>query len=313
MKSRPYRFRPNRRDFLRGALALGGAWTLGLPAARAQSETMQQREIPSSGEAVPVIGLGTSRTFDVGESESERKPLKEVLQQFFDLGGRLVDTSPMYGTAESVVGALATELGLADELFLATKVWTSGKDDGIHQMNASLKKLQSEKVDLMQVHNLVDTETHLETLRQWKEDGRVRYIGITHYRSDAFPALAQVMRDTDVDFVQLNYSLSEPEAEQTMLPLAAERGVAVIVNRPFARGELFRKTRDKPLPEWAGEFDCRSGAQFFLKYVVSHPAVTCAIPATSDPTHLKDNMQAGYGALPDAGQRKRMAQYIGEL
>ena len=313
MKSKPHRFRPNRRDFLRGVLALGGAWTLGLPAARAQSEAMRTRAIPSSGEAVPIIGLGTSRTFDVGESESEREPLKKVLQQFFDLGGRLVDTSPMYGTAESVVGALATELGLADQLFLATKVWTSGKDAGVHQMNASLKKLQSNRVDLMQVHNLVDTETHLETLRQWKRDGRIRYIGITHYRSDAFPALAQVMRNTDLDFVQLNYSLSEPEAEQMMLPLAAEHGIAIIVNRPFARGELFRKTRGKTLPKWAGEFDCRSWAQFFLKYVVSHPAVTCAIPATSDPAHLSDNMQAGYGALPDDGQRTRMAQYIREL
>lgn len=313
MGSKPY-LRLRRRDFLRAALCVGSAWALGIPWAGAQAPgKMRTRAIPSSDETLPVVGLGTSRTFDVGTSAEEREPLKQVLTKFVELGGRLVDTSPMYGNAEMVIGELATELGLQDRLFFATKVWTSGKESGLQQMTASLRKLRSGNVDLMQVHNLVDTDTHLETLRKWKAEGRIRYIGITHYRSDAFADLAEVMRNADIDFVQLNYSLIEPEAEQTLLPLADERGIAVIVNRPFARGELFRKTRGRPLPDWTGEFDCQSWAQFFLKYVLSHPAVTCAIPATSDPQHLADNMQAGYGRLPDAAQRARMLQHVRAL
>lgn len=315
--SRNPRLRFNRRAFLRIALAAAGAWSLGATGTRAEtpirSQAMHTRPIPGSDASLPVIGLGTSRTFDVGDTELEREPLREVLRSFYDLGGRLVDTSPMYGHAETVVGELAEQLGIVNELFLATKVWTSGERSGIQQMRASLRKLRRGNVDLMQVHNLVDTDTHLQTLRQWKQEGRVRYIGITHYRSDAFPELAQVMRQHDLDFVQLNYSLAEPEAERMLLPLAAERGIAVIVNRPFARGQLFRVTRGRDLPAWAAEFDCESWAQFFLKWVVGHPQVTCAIPATSDPEHLKDNMQAGYGTLPDAAQRQRMIQYMQSL
>lgn len=313
MKPKAQQLRLSRRDFLRGALGAAGTWALGMPSARAQPETIRERPIPSSGESLPVVGLGTSRTFDVGDSAQERQPLKTVLEQFVRLGGRLVDTSPMYGNAETVVGALSTELGLQEKLFFATKVWTSGRQSGVQQMTASLRKLRTGHVDLMQVHNLVDTDTHLQTLRKWKSEGRVRYIGITHYRSDAFPALTEVMRNTEVDSVQLNYSLLEPEAEQSLLPLAAERGIAVIVNRPFARGALFHKIRGRKLPDWAAEFDCPSWAQFFLKYVLSHPAVTCVIPATSDPRHLADNMQAGYGRLPNAGQRARMLRYVREL
>lgn len=307
------RFRVSRRDFLRNLLAAAGTWAVGISPSNAQSPGMHTRSIPSSGKPVPVIGLGTSRTFDVGDSEAEREPLKEVLRRFHGLGGRLVDSSPMYGNAEAVVGALAEDLGIVNDLFLATKVWTSGEQSGIQQMRASLRKLRRGSVDLMQVHNLVDTDTHLETLREWKRQGRIRYLGITHYRSDAFPDLARVMRDQELDFVQLNYSLAEPEAAETMLPLAAERGIAVIVNRPFARGELFRATRGRPLPPWAAEFECESWAQFFLKWVVSHPAVTCAIPATSDPEHLEDNMGAGFGTMPDTAQRQRMLKYMQSL
>ena len=305
--------RLRRREFLRTLAALAAGLTLGPAAPRAQTAAIRARAIPSSGETIPVIGLGTSRTFDVSDSVQERAPLKSVLRRFYELGGRLVDTSPMYGNAERVVGTLASELGITDDLFLATKVWTTGKEAGRRQMSASLRKLRSARVELMQVHNLVDTATHLETLRQWKAQGRVRYVGVTHYRSDAFPELAQAMRDHELDFVQLNYSLTEPEAEEMMLPLAQERGIAVIVNRPFARGALFRKTLNRELPPWAADFDCETWAQFFLKYVVSHPAVTCAIPATADPKHLEDNMQAGYGALPDGAQRARMLRYMQEL
>ena len=309
------RFRLRRRDFLRTLLAAGGAWALGVPGGpvQAQAQSMQTRPIPGSGNRIPVIGLGTSRTFDVGESELELEPLKDVLRLFHQLGGRMVDTSPMYGNAETVVGVLAEELGIVNELFLATKVWTSGEQAGVQQMRASLRKLRRGNVDLMQVHNLVDTDTHLETLRQWKQEGRIRYIGITHYRSDAFAELAEVMRNHELDFVQLNYSLAEPEAERMLLPLAAERGIAVVVNRPFARGQLFRLTRGRELPPWAAEFDAQTWAQFFLKWVVSHPDVTCAIPATSDPEHLQDNMQAGYGVMPDAAQRQRMLQHLQSL
>ncbi len=304
-----------RRDFLRSIGGIAGAWALGTPLgdARAEAGAIRQRPIPSSGEQLPVIGLGTSRTFEVEATAAALKPLKAVLQEFVRLGGRLVDTSPMYGNAEMVVGVLSKELALQDKLFLATKVWTSGRESGIAQMSDSLRRLGGTRVDLMQVHNLVDTDTQLQTLRQWKAEGKVRYIGVTHYRSDAFPALAEVMRSTAVDTVQFNYSLLEPEAERTLLPLAAERGIAVIVNRPFARGALFRKIRGKSLPAWTSEFDCGSWAQFFLKYVLSHPAVTCAIPATSDPRHLADNMQAAYGRLPDPAQRERMARFIREL
>lgn len=313
MSSNRLRFRSGRRAFLRTLVAAGGAWALGIRPAAAQASGIHTRPIPSSDTAVPVIGLGTSRTFDVSDDERERAPLKKVLGRFYELGGRLVDSSPMYGNAEAVVGELADQLGITNELFLATKVWTSGEQAGVKQMRASLRKLRRGSVNLMQVHNLVDTEIHLETLREWRQQGRVRYVGVTHYRSDAFPELAEVMRNHELDFVQLNYSLSEPEAEQTMLPLAQEQGVAVIVNRPFARGELFRATRSRPLPPWAAEFDCESWAQFFLKWVVAHPAVTCAIPATSDPGHLEDNMGAGFGRLPDAAQRQRMLQFMRSL
>lgn len=283
-----------------------------LPAARAQSTPILQRAIPSSGEMLPVLGLGTSRTFDV-PVEQLHGDLRQVLQQFFQLGGRLVDTSPMYGHAEDVVGILAEQLQLTPQLFFATKVWTTGQQAGIEQMRTSMERLRTPRIDLMQVHNLVDTETHLQTLREWKAQKRVRYIGVTHYRSDAFDQLAQTMQRHPLDFVQLNYSLLEPEAERTLLPLAAERGIAVLVNRPFARGQLFRKTRGRALPAWAAEFDCASWAQFFLKFVLSHPAVTCAIPATSDPRHLRDNMGAGLGRLPERAQREKMLALVQAL
>jgi aryl-alcohol dehydrogenase-like predicted oxidoreductase len=272
-----------------------------------------QRAVPSSGEKIPVIGLGSWQVFDVGSDTAERQPLEEVLSRFVALGGRVIDSSPMYGRAEQVIGDIATGLGLHASLFLATKVWTTGKDEGIASMERSLARLQTKKIDLMQVHNLVDARTHLATLRDWKEQGRIRYLGITHYNSSAYPEVAKLLRTEKVDFLQINYSLGEREAEKEILPLAQERGVAVLINRPFGGGDLFSRLRLKPLPDWAGEFDCRSWAQFLLKWIIAHPAVTCAIPATGNVRHLEDNMKAGIGRLPDAKLRGRMVEAIAQL
>jgi diketogulonate reductase-like aldo/keto reductase len=267
------------------------------------------RAIPSSRETLPVIGLGTWQTFDVGAGAA-REPVRQVLRRFVELGGRVVDSSPMYGRAESVVGDLAGELALRDRLFVATKVWTSGRDAGMAQMEESLRRLRAARLDLMQVHNLVDWQTHLRTLADWKRAGRVRYVGVTHYTAGAYGELEQVMKSAPLDFVQLNYSVVEREAERRLLPLAADRGLAVLVNRPFAEGALFRRVRGQTLPAWAAEAGCRSWAQLFLKWIVAHPAVTCVIPATSRPEHLEDNMQAGMGPLPDRAVRDRIAALV---
>lgn len=275
--------------------------------------TLLQRAIPSSGELLPVIGLGTWQAFDVGPTPAERQPLEEVLGLFAKLGGKVVDSSPMYGRAEQVVGEIAAKLALHRALFLATKVWTTGQQQGIDSMEKSLAKLQIKRIDLMQVHNLVDAQTHLATLRAWKEQGRTRYLGITHHASNAYGDVARLLRSEKLDFVQINYSLLEREAEDQILPLAQDRGVAVIVNRPFGGGELFARVRQSPLPEWAAEFDCRSWAQFLLKWIIAHPAVTCAIPATSKARHLEDNMQSGVGRLPDAKLRQRMVDFVAAL
>jgi diketogulonate reductase-like aldo/keto reductase len=298
----------SRRELLRLAL---GAGALALNGMTMAAESLIRRPIPRTGELLPVVGLGTWQTFDV--AESERAPLGRVLSEFVRLGGSVVDSSPMYGRSESVVGDLAAKLGLHKQLFLATKVWTSGRDDGIHQMEESYRRLGTEHMDLMQIHNLVDWRTHLATLRRWKERGKTRYLGATHYTESAYDELARVLEAEELDFVQLNYSIAERAAERRLLPLAAKRRVAVLVNRPFAEGALFRKVRGKPLPPWAAESGSASWAQFFLKYVISHPAVTCAIPATSKVEHLVDNMQAGVGTLPDAATRERMARYVDEL
>jgi len=295
-----------------GASAAG----LVLPiSARAASEstTMLARTIPSSGEKLPVIGLGTWRAFDVDLTTDNRRQLEQVLSLLVKLGGRVIDSSPMYGRAEEVIGELTAALGIRDKVFLATKVWTHGKENGIKSMERSMALLRTKRVDLMQVHNLVDVQTHLATLREWKQQGRIRYLGITHHEAGAFSDVEKIMRSETLDFLQINYSLMEREAEERVLPLAQERGVAVIVNRPFGAGDLFGKVRSKPLPDWATEFDCRSWAQFFLKWIVAHPAVTCAIPATDKPLHLEDNMQGGVGRLPDENMRRRIVELVSSL
>jgi diketogulonate reductase-like aldo/keto reductase len=293
-------------------MAAAAAGVPGPRPARA-AQTLVTRAIPSTGETVPAVGLGTWRTFDVGPLPGQRDPLREVLRRFVELGGRLVDSSPMYGAAESVVGALATELGVLTSLFVATKVWTRGREDGIEQMERSLQRLRATPLDLMQVHNLVDWRTHLRTLREWKDAGRIRYLGVTHYTASAHAELERVMRDEPLDFVQLNYSLAEPQAERRLLPLARDRGIAVLVNRPYAEGAMFRRVRGRPLPPWAAEVGAATWGQFFLRWIVAHPAVTCVIPATSRPQHLVDNMAAGVGPLPDGAARDRMAAHFAAL
>lgn len=269
--------------------------------------------IASSGEHIPVIGLGTSRTFDVGSTPAERQPLEEVLKAFSAAGGKVIDSSPMYGNAEQVVGDLTAKLGLRQKLFIATKVWTQGTEAGVRQMEESQRRLQANPIDLMQVHNLVDVETQLATLAEWKQKKRIRYVGVTHSNDNAHDAVEKVIAAHKVDFLQINYSVAEREAEQRLLPLAKERGIAVIVNRPFARGNLFSRVRSKPLPAWAAEIDCHSWAQVLLKFVVSHPAVTCAIPATSNVNHLRDNMNAAFGRLPDLKLRTQIATELSAL
>jgi diketogulonate reductase-like aldo/keto reductase len=300
----------SRRELLRLAISAGALAFNGITMA---ATTMLHRPIPRTTESLPVIGLGTWQTFDVGSSESARAPLRDVLRELVRGGGSVVDSSPMYGQSESAVGDLAAELNLHKELFLATKVWTSGREAGIRQMEQSFQHLRTKRMDLMQVHNLVDWRTHLVTLRQWKEQGKVRYIGVTHYTASAYDELAQVLKSEELDFVQINYSVMEREAEQRILPLAAERRIAVLVNRPFAQSGLFRKVREKSLPAWAIEIGCASWAQFFLKFVVSHPTVTCVIPGTGNVQHLIDNMQAGMPPLPDQATRERMARLTSEL
>ena len=292
----------------RNALQLLAAAMSGFVVPHAAAATpIITRAIPASGEQIPVIGLGTWQTFDVGASRSERAPLEEVLAEFVALGGKLIDSSPMYGNSEAVAGDIAAALGLRSRLFIATKVWTQGKTAGIRQMEESMQKLRAKPIDLMQIHNLVDVQTHLATLREWKRQGIVRHIGVTHYTASAHGEVARIVETEPLDLIQINYSVGEREAEQRLLPLAKERGVAVIVNRPFVGGNLLRKLRDKPLPGWATEIDCDSWAQALLKFVISHPAITSAIPATSKVAHLRDNMKAGHGRLPDEKLRTRIA------
>jgi diketogulonate reductase-like aldo/keto reductase len=274
---------------------------------------MLTRTIPSSGEVLPLIGLGTYQTFDAGASAAERARLAEVLRTLVARGGTMVDSSAMYGRAEGVVGELQAQLGLRAQLFLATKVWTSGRDAGIRQMQRSFQSMQAGTMDLMQIHNLVDVHTHTATLEEWKRQGKVRYVGITHYHEGAYDELERLIATRRYDFVQLNYSIAERTAERRLLPLARQTGMAVIVNRPFAQASLFSRVRGKALPAWAADIDCSSWGQYFLKYVVSHPAVTCVIPATSKPEHMLGNALAGDGRLPDESMRIRMVRYLGDL
>jgi diketogulonate reductase-like aldo/keto reductase len=275
------------------------------------SGALATRPIPHGADALPAIGLGTWQTFDVGDDAGARAPLREVLDAFLSAGARIIDSSPMYGRAEGVVGDLLAARAAggprpATSPFLATKVWTSGRAAGEAQMRRSMKLMRTERLDLLQVHNLVDWRTHLDTLRAWKKQGLVRYIGVTHYQLGAFAELERIVAKEGVDFVQLPYSMVTRQAEARLLPAAAAAGVAVLVMRPFEEGELFARVRGRPLPPWAADFDCASWAQFFLKFILAHPAVTCPIPATANPRHLTDNLDAARGRLPDEPTRQKM-------
>jgi diketogulonate reductase-like aldo/keto reductase len=291
---------PRRRALL--TLLAAGA----LKPAFAQGGIMTKR-IPSTGESLPVIGVGTWQTFDVGNDPAARAPLREVLKL---LDRNPIDSSPMYGSSESVAGDLIAELGMRERLFIATKVWRNGREAGIAQMETSFKRLRVQRVDLMQVHNLADVATHTRTLLDWKDKKRIRYIGITHYTSSAYAEVERAMKTRQYDFLQINYSLGERESEKRILEVAKDLRMAVIANRPFAEGALFRQDKGKPLPPWAAELGIASWAQYFLKWIVSHPAVTCAIPGTGNPKHMKDNLGAGQEPLPHERERKRMAEYF---
>jgi len=300
----------DRRQFLGLAASLAASLAAGLPRGALAAPEPLKRAIPASGEMLPVIGLGTARTFDVGGSAAERAPLAEVLALLLGQSDSVLDTAPSYGSAETVSGDLLQAAHARAKVFLATKVSAQAGAPAQAQWAQSQRDLRTDKVDLLQVHNLVDWRNNLRWLRQLKEQGKIRYIGVTHYREDAHQALADIVRNERLDFLQCNYSLGERNAERTLLPLCQERGVAVLVNRPFQDGRLFAAVKDKPLPTWAAEIDCASWGQLFLKYVVGHPAVTAAIPATSKPRNMTDNLGAGLGRMPDSRQRERIAALL---
>jgi aryl-alcohol dehydrogenase-like predicted oxidoreductase len=301
-----------RREII-GLVAAGAVSGLPLTARSADNARMATRRISGTDDTVPVIGMGSSNTFDVGSGGAEREPLAEVLRIFTRAGGSVVDTSPMYGRSEEVLGDLFAQLELRPRIWLATKVWTRGRQAGAEQIADSMRKLRTDRLELLQIHNLLDWREHVPTLRGMKDSGKLRYTGITHYRADAHAEVERVLRAERFDWVQINYSLAEREAERSLFPYCQEHGVAVLANRPFADGALFDRTRGKTLPPWAAEIGCASWAQFFLRYAASHPAVTCVIPATAKPRHMQDNAAAGAVPLPDAAQRARMAEYFAAL
>jgi aryl-alcohol dehydrogenase-like predicted oxidoreductase len=296
----------NRREVLAGGAALTA---LAAGSGMAEQRKMMTRPIPGSDEQLPVIGLGTYDVFDVASTPAEIATRKDIVDLLTDNGGSVIDTSPMYARSERVIGDVIDAGSNRDDLFLATKVWTTGQDSGVRQMRESAELMKTDVIDLMQVHNLRDTAVHMATIRDWQEDGRIRYSGLTHYAARAHDALEAEMKRFRPQFIQINYSVLELEAENRILPLAADMGMGVLINRPFVSGDLFRRVGKKPLPDWASEF-AESWGQVFLKFILGHPAVTCAIPATSKIHHMRDNMGAGFGPLPDAKTRQRIIDYV---
>jgi len=292
-------------------LHLAGAALVAAPAVAQTGPRMQTRKIPSTGEPLPVVGCGTWQTFDIGPSAAEREPRAEVLKVLFEAGGSVIDSSPMYGKSEGVVGDLLAAAGTRDKAFIATKVWTQGRDAGIAQMKESMRQLRTDRIDLMQIHNLVDWKAHQPTLKAWKAEGRLRLIGITHYTESMHGELEAVLRQGGFDFVQVNYALDDRGIERRLLRAAQDNGVAVLINQPFGGGGLLRKLSARPLPDWAGEIGCTSWAQILLKFVLAQPAVTCVIPGTGKPEHMRDNAKAGLGAYPDDKLRQRMIDTVG--
>ena len=272
------------------------------------NESMLKRVIPSSGEEMPVIGLGTSRVFDIEPSKDELNVREKILDIFYENGGRLIDTSPMYGMSEEIIGITAKKYIEKNRFFLATKVWTEGRENGMRQIEESFQKMRADKISLIQVHNLLDWKTQIKTLRSLKDEGRIDYIGITHYKSNAFDEMIKIMKAEKVDFAQFNYSMGEREAEQKILPFCKDNGIGTLINRPFMRGRLFREAQEKKLPSWVSDYDIDSWGQFFLKYIISHDAVTNIIPATSKPKNMLDNARAGMGRMLDEKAKKRMLE-----
>ena len=301
-----------RRAVIKAGMGLGATMLFFDRGLFAQAEPLIQKKIPSSGESIPVIGIGTARRYEDVKTDAEKAPLRETLRQFQLLGGKVIDSSPSYGTAEAVVGELVDGLKVRDSLFLATKVSLRkvGREEGIKQIEDSFKKYRTNKIDLIAVHNLRDTGTQLRTLREMKTAGRIRYVGITTSFDKQYGEFEQVMKKESLDFVQVDYALDNRDAGERIIPLAADRGMAVMINLPFGRGRLFNAVQGKKLPEWASEFDCQSWPQFFLKYIVSHPAVTCAVPGMARPEYVVDNLGAARGQLPDAAMRRKMEQFI---
>lgn len=305
--------RISRRDFTRTTLAACGLAAAGAPAALAAPADIIKRSIPSTGELIPIMGLGTNR-YGVGTSPGERAPLREALARFHERGGTVIDTAPGYRTSESVLGDLMGDLGIRDELFVATKVdRDGGRDDSLAQMRDSARRLGTETIDLMQVHSLSDWQNNVPLLQELKEDGRFRYIGVTTSRSSQYEDMEKAMRRHDLDFIQVDYSLEQREAAERLLPLAADRGMAVMLNRTFGGGRIFTAVGSRPLPDWAAELQISSWAQFLLKYALSHPAATVAIPGMTKLRHVDDNFGAAEGPMPDAGQRRRMEAFFDAL
>jgi aryl-alcohol dehydrogenase-like predicted oxidoreductase len=304
-----------RRTMIKAGLGLGAAMLLPRIEASAQPEALIRKKIPSSGEMIPIIGIGTARRYEDVKSDAEKAPLRETIRQFHALGGTVIDSSPSYGTAEAVVGELAEDLKVRAGLFLATKVSLRnvGRQEGIAQIEASFKRFRTGKLDLIAVHNLRDTDTQLGTLRDLKSAGRIRYVGVTTSFDKQYGELEQVMKKESLDFIQVDYALDNRNAGERVIPLAGDRGMAVMINLPFGRGRLFKAVQGKMLPEWVREFDCESWPQFFLKYIVAHPAVTCAIPGMARPEYVTDNLGAARGRLPDAATRRRMEQFIEQV
>jgi aryl-alcohol dehydrogenase-like predicted oxidoreductase len=301
-----------RRTVIKAGLGLGASLLVRPPDIFAQRQNLLQKKIPSSGESIPIIGIGTARRYEEVRTDVEKEPLRETIRQFEALGGKVIDSSPSYGTAEAVVGELVDGLKIRDALFLATKVSLPnvGREEGVKQIEESFKKLRTDKIDLIAVHNLRDTDTQLRTLREMKQAGRIRYVGITTSFDNQYGAFEQVMKKETLDFIQVDYALDNRDAGQRIIPLAGDRGMAVMINLPFGRGRLFKAVQGRKLPEWASEIDCRSWAQFFLKYIVSHPAITCAVPGMAQAKYVVDNLGAARGRLPDAAMRRKMEQFI---
>ena len=303
----------NRRELLKMGVCAGASAFLGSGSLLAQPEPLMQKKISSTGETLPVIGVGTARRYEEITTEAAKAPLRDTFRQFKELGGKVIDLSPTYGTAEAIIGELVDELNIRDSLFFATKVSTSGRQAGIDQIQRSFKHLRAAKIDLIAVHNLRDTKTHLQTLRELKQAGRIRYIGITTSFENQYAEFEQTMKTQTLDFIQVDYALDNRNADERILPLAADRGIAAMINLPFGRGRLFNAVQEKKLPDWAAEFDCKTWAQFFLKYIVSHPAVICAVPGMAKPEYVTDNLGAARGRLPDDATRRRMEKFIDGL